>query len=460
MIAKQQPPDVAAMTDEAAEAAAVGSLVLCPHMIDEVASEVQASDFYTDEARFTFEAIAAIQARGDSCDTKLLENELKRRKRLEAVGMAWILKAAQAVPHHAHARHYARIVREAAERRRLATIAARAIQEAADPSVPIADCITSTLSAINGIELRRANDPVEAPQLTENLLAELEERFSGRRPGGKSTGYRSIDETLGGLRAGQLLILAARPGMGKSALAMNVSAKMATRGERVLVVSLEMNKLELSERLLCSEAEVDGYRIKTGTVTPDDRRRIQTGAAKLSQMALHVDDNTAASLRDIAATARRMVRKGGLALLVIDYLQLIQPADRRHPREQQVAEIARGLKMLAGELSIPILCLAQLNRQSESTHNRRPLLSHLRESGAIEQDADVVLFIHREEVYDSATEHKGKAELIVAKQRAGRCGTVPLTWRGEFCSFGDAADPVRFGYLDAANDDDFSGEVL
>jgi replicative DNA helicase len=276
-------------------------------------------------------------------------------------------------------------------------------------------------------------------------LERLDQRMKGTHTaGGIFTGYTDLDEITGGLHDSELIILAARPSMGKTAFAMNIAEHAAVVEKKpVLFVSLEMSALELADRLLCSAARVNGHRLRNGTISNDDRRKLMEKATQISSCKLFVDDTPSRTMTEIAANARRLKRKDGLALIVIDYLQLIEPDNPKDQRQEQVAKIARRLKILARELAVPVICLAQLNRQAEVSRDNKPRLSHLRESGAIEQDADVVMFVHREEYYAGNEEEKarvsGQAEIIVAKQRNGPVGEIKLTWLRDFTRFENAA---------------------
>jgi replicative DNA helicase len=232
--------------------------------------------------------------------------------------------------------------------------------------------------------------------------------------------------------------------MGKTALALNIVEHVAIDLQQpTLLVSLEMNSLELGDRLLCSRAKVNGHRLRNGTISTEESRKLVQTASEISTAPLYIDDSPSRTMTEIAAGARRLKRRHGLALLVIDYLQLIEPDNAKDPRQEQVSKIARRLKGLARELDVPVLCLAQLNRQVEATRDNKPQLSHLRESGAIEQDADVVMFIHREEYYQTNDEDRervrGEADLMVRKQRNGPTGDVKLTWLHDFTRFANAA---------------------
>ena len=264
--------------------------------------------------------------------------------------------------------------------------------------------------------------------------------------GGIPTGFRDLDVLTGGLHGSEFIVLAARPSMGKTALATNIAENVAIQsGIPTLFVSLEMARLELAQRLLCSQGRVDANKFRSGFLSSEDRNKLVEASAKLGEAPLFIDDTPARTVTEIAACARRLKRKQNLGFLVIDYLQLVQPDDPRDPRQEQVAKMARRLKCMARELEIPVLCLAQLNRQVETgREGHRPRLSHLRESGAIEQDADVVMFIHREEAYlspeardDMDNKHlKGLAEIIIAKQRNGQANVdVKLAWFDKYTRF-------------------------
>ena len=270
--------------------------------------------------------------------------------------------------------------------------------------------------------------------------------------GAVETGLTDFDTMTGGLHNGELIILAARPSMGKTALAMNMAEHAAIEGQApTLFVSLEMSAIELADRMLCSLARVNGHRLRNGTISSDDHTRLIEKANEISEAPLFVDDSPSRTVSEIAAAARRISRRhGSLGLIVIDYLQLIEPDNPRDPRQEQVAKIARRLKGMARELEVPMLCLSQLNRQAEDGKDHRPKLSHLRESGAIEQDADVVMFVHREEYYhrgEDKAQYAGQAEIIIAKQRNGPVGDVQLTWEADYTRFSTRA-PDRHSEFD------------
>ena len=289
---------------------------------------------------------------------------------------------------------------------------------------------------------RRTNTEAKGiSDVLQEALSRMDARMKNEHAlGGVETGFTELDSLCGGLHNSELSILAARPSMGKTAIAMNIAEHVSMNLKMpVLFVSLEMACLELADRLLCSSARVNGHRLRNGTISQEDRRRLVQKSSEISSAPLFIDDAPGRTLTEIAAVARRLKRKQGLSLIVIDYLQLIEPDNPRDPRQEQVARIARRLKMMSRELDIPVLCLAQLNRQAEASRDNRPRLNHLRESGAIEQDADVVFFVHREEYYQTNDEDrertKGQAEIIIAKQRNGPVGDIKLLWQSDFTRF-------------------------
>ena len=265
--------------------------------------------------------------------------------------------------------------------------------------------------------------------------------LKGAAPG-LLTGLADLDKMTGGMHQGELIILAARPSMGKTALAANFADYIAVvEGKGVLFVSLEMNQIELVKRLISSRGEIDGSKFRTGSFAPEDKDVILKAVGQLSGSNMVIDDSPVRTVTEIAALARRLKRAGKLDIIIIDYLQLIQPDNPNDPRQEQVSKIARRLKGMARELEVPVICLSQLNRQAETTKDNRPRMSHLRESGAIEQDADVVMFVHREEYYMSPEDREknpdviGKAEIILARQRNGAVGDVEVLWRPQYTKF-------------------------
>ncbi len=383
---------------------------------------------------------------GRRIDTTLLVERLKSSGQYELVGgAAYLAEILQSVPTAANATHYAEIVKNKATLRALIHSSTEILRDAYDETDEAREMLARAEERIFAILDERGTGKLSTiSDILQDAMLRIDARMKHEHTiGGIETGFRDFDTLTGGLHDSELVILAARPSMGKTALALNI-AEHATMSLNVgtLFVSLEMSSVELADRMLCSLAEVNGQRLRNGTISNDDRRKLVEKAGEMSRAPLYVDDSPSRTITEIAAHARRLKRKAGLGLVVIDYLQLIEPDNPRDPRQEQVAKIARRLKGLARELKVPVLCLAQLNRQAEVTRDNKPRLSHLRESGAIEQDADVVMFVHREEYFISDEEERkkvaGQADLIVAKQRNGPTGDVKLTWHRDFTRFRDS----------------------
>jgi replicative DNA helicase len=447
-----------------AERALIGSLLLLPEACDEVALLVRADDFYDTAHRAIFSHMLALHEGGRQIDPMLLGQLLKDAGQYESVGgAAFLLELSQEVATAAHAEYYARIVRDKAVLRSLIHASTDIIQESYETGVDARTMLSRAEERVFRILDSKGDSQVRVIRdVLHESLARIDARLQHQHSyGGLETGLIDFDELTGGLHNSELVILAARPSMGKTALAINIAEHIAIDspggGKPVLVVSLEMSSLELGDRLLCSRARVNSHRLRNGQLAAEDSRRLIQTAADVSRAPLYIDDSPSRNMTEIAATARRLKRTpGGLALIVIDYLQLIEPDNTRDPRQEQVARISRRLKGLARELSVPVLCLAQLNRQVEATRDNRPQLSHLRESGAIEQDADVVAFVHREEFYQSNEEDrervKGQADLLIRKQRNGPIGDIKLTWLHEFTRFENYQQPEYDEFADFGPD--------
>jgi replicative DNA helicase len=426
-----------------AEKSVLGSILLLPEVFDEVALILRAEDFYSDANRRIYEHLLVMHNAAESIDPMLLVERLRRAEQYEAIGgAAYLAEIAQAVPTAAHAEYYAKIVAEKAVLRSLIHAGTDIVHDAYDPTMETRTALSRAEEKVFGIlESRGSGDLSSISDVLHESLERIDSRLDNQKAfGGLETGFEDYDQLTGGLQNSELIILAARPSMGKTALAMNITEHIAVQLRApVLFVSLEMSALELGDRLLCSVAEVNSHRLRTGTISPEERRKLVKTAGEISEAPLYIDDSPSRTMTEIAANARRLKRRENLSLVVIDYLQLIEPDNARDPRQEQVAKVARRLKGLARELSVPVLCLAQLNRQVEATRDNKPQLSHLRESGAIEQDADVVMFVHREEYYQTNEEDRervrGQADLLIRKQRNGPTGDVKLAWIHDFTRF-------------------------
>jgi len=427
-----------------AEKAVLGSILLKPDVCDDVSLVVRPEDFADEAHHLLYRHLLELHDGGKRIDSTILLERLRTRGDLERIGGAPLLaEVLETVPHAAHAVYYAQIVRDKAILRSLIDAGTDILRDAYDEADEPRQLLARAEEKIFSILERRASaDAKPIAAVLEDVMVRMDARMKHEHAiGGVETGFTDLDTLCGGLHNSELIILAARPSMGKTALAMNIAEHVAIDQRRpVLFVSLEMACLELADRLLCSAAQVNGHRLRNGTISQEDRRRLVQKSAEIGGAPLFIDDTPGRTLTEIAAVARRLKRKDqGLALVVIDYLQLIEPDNPRDPRQEQVARIARRLKMMSRELEVPVLCLAQLNRQAEASRDNRPRLNHLRESGAIEQDADVVMFVHREEYYQSSEEDKervrGQAEIIVAKQRNGPTDDVKLLWQQDYTRF-------------------------
>ena len=429
------------------ERGVLGSILLMPDTCDDVALILRPDDFYDDANQKVYAHMLAMHDAGRRVDATLLAEQLRSAGDLEAIGgLAYLVELSQAVPHAAHAAYYAQIVKDKATLRALIYASTDILRDAYDTSADSRQMLSRAEERIFSIlEQKGSGELANISDILHEAMVRIDARMKQEQTiGGIETGFTDLDALTGGLHDSELVILAARPSMGKTAFAMNI-AEHVTMQARVatLFVSLEMSALELGDRMLCSCARVNGHRLRNGTISNDDRRKLVEKAAEISQAPLFVDDSPSRTMTEIAATARRLKRKEGLGLIIIDYLQLIEPDNARDPRQEQVARIARRLKGMARELKVPVICLAQLNRQAEASKENKPRLSHLRESCAIEQDADVVMFVHREEYYQTNEEDRarcaGQAEIIISKQRNGPIGDVKLAWRHDFTRFEDMA---------------------
>jgi len=426
-----------------AERAVLGSILLKPDVCDDIALVVRAEDFSDESHQLLYRHLLDLHDSGKRIDATIVVERLKTQGDFERIGGAAALAdVVQAVPHAAHATHYAAIVRDKALLRSMIDAGTDILRDAYDASDEPRQLLARAEEKIFSILERRSSAEAKPIQsVLEEVMVRMDARMKHEHTiGGVETGFTDLDQLCGGLHNSELVILAARPSMGKTAFAMNIAEHAAINLKQpVLFVSLEMAALELADRLLCSAAQVNGHRLRNGTISQEDRRRLVQKSSEIGAAPLFIDDTPSRTLTEIAAVARRLKRKQGLSMIVIDYLQLIEPDNPRDPRQEQVARIARRLKGMSRELDIPVLCLAQLNRQAEVSRDNRPRLNHLRESGAIEQDADVVMFVHREEYYQTNDEDRervrGQAEIIIAKQRNGPIGDVKLLWQHDFTRF-------------------------
>lgn len=427
-----------------AEESVLGAMMLSERAIASVSEIVSDTDFYRESHGRIYRAALALWAKGEPVDAITLTDELERGGELEqAGGRARIHELAAIVPASGNASHYARIVHESATLRALIRAGgdiARLGWEGVGEPVELVDQAEQII-----FELGRNRDVSEAAYLSE-LLKESFQRLahlyeSGEELTGISSGFRDLDKLLLGLQPATLVVVAARPSVGKSAFALALCAHAALVDERpVALFTLEMSRQEVVQRLIAAEAKVELQRIRSGRLTADDWSRVTLACDRLSKAPLIVDDNSLPTALEIRAKARRLKAKHpDLALVCVDYLQLLTPGVQAENRVQEVAQITRSLKLLARDLELPVIALSQLSRAVEQRHDKRPLLSDLRESGTIEQDSDVVIFLYRDELVVKETEEPGVAEVIVAKHRNGPTATIRLAFLKRYARFADLA---------------------
>ena len=445
----QAPP-----SDVEAEHCVLGSMLIDPDCIDDVALEIDVHDFYDDANAEAFRAMQYRWNEGGKVDPVLVHRDLEKLEHFENA-IKYMAKITDVVPNASHAIHYARLVRATSVRRKLRESAQDIIVSTHSDQVTPEELIAKSEQAIFDIAEKQVREPDKLGDVVINAMESIQERKESGSTGGVATGFAKLDNDMGGLRPGELIVVAARPSMGKTSFALNVAEHAALQDEVcTLFCSLEMSQNEVGERLLCSAARVPLFRARNGTLDQSQMSDIVEASNRIYSGQLWIDDTATQRVSEIAAKARRLKRRYGLGLLIVDYLQLIQPDDNRAQRELQVATMARGLKVLAKQLEIPVVIVAQLNRQTESAKDNRPRLSHLRESGAIEQDADVVMFVHRESYYlhgEEAKEKQHEAQLILSKQRNGPVGDYDLLWHKELSRFEEPA-PERHQHFDDYNE--------
>nr|WP_040371318.1 replicative DNA helicase [Alkalidesulfovibrio alkalitolerans] len=440
--------------DLEAEQAVLGGIFLnnkAFHLIVEILDE---EDFYSPVHRTIYAAFLELDRAGRPIDLLTTADELNKREALETVGgRAYLGELASAIVPSANAEYFAQRVRDLALQRGLISVAADIIQESYSRGADVERLIDESEQAIFRIAERRAAESyTSSKELVAEVFKQLEKRAERQDViTGVTTGYTRLNEMLAGFQRSDLIIIAARPSMGKTAFALNLCLNAATRGMEetgVVVFSLEMSKEQLMSRLLCVQGGVDLSRMRRGYLDDNDWAKLFDAAEVLSKAPIFIDDTPALSILELRARCRRLKKEKNIGMIVVDYLQLMRASRNIDSREQEISDISRNLKALAKELDVPVIALSQLNRKVEERSNRRPMLSDLRESGAIEQDADVIMFIYRDEVYNKDSTKKGVAEIIIGKQRNGPVGEVELAFIGPSTKFGDLAfvpEPSEYG---------------
>ncbi len=422
-----------------AEQAVLGCMLLDTDVIPTVTELIRSSDFYRDDHREICESIIDITEKAGPVDIITVSEQLQQRGTLDAVGgLDYLASITAAVPTTANARHYAKIVEEKSLLRKLIKAASEisaTSYDATEDAVYVLDKAEKSIFDI--LQKRSTQGFTHIKDVLLDTFNRLEELYNNNgNITGIPTGFTDLDFKTSGLQNSDLILIAARPGMGKTAMALNIAQYAAVQKHvPVAIFNLEMSKDQLVNRMLCSEVMVDSQKMRTGKLEDEDWNKIAKALAPLSEAPVYIDDTPGISVMDIRAKCRRLKLEKNLGLVVIDYLQLMQGRGKIESRQQEVADISRSLKILAKELNVPVITMSQLSRGPESRTDHRPMLSDLRESGAIEQDADIVMFLYRDDYYNPDTEKKNVAEVIIAKHRNGSTGTVELRWFGEYTKF-------------------------
>jgi len=430
--------------DIPAEQSVLGGMLLSKDAIADVVEVLRSTDFYRPAHSTVFEVIGDLYGRGEPADTVSVAAELARRELLERVGgPAYLHTLISSVPTAANAGYYARIVAEKGTLRRLAEAGTRIVQLAYGPAHDVDSLVDRAQAAVYDVTERRGTDDY-APlgDLLNPALEEIE-AIAGHDGAltGVPTGFSDLDELTNGLHGGQLWIVAARPAVGKSTLGLDFArAASIKHGMTSVIFSLEMSRMEITMRLLSAEARVSLQNIRTGRLTDDDWTRLARRMGEVSEAPLYIDDSPNLTMMEIRAKARRLRQRNDLRLIILDYLQLMSSPKKVESRQQEVSEISRSLKLLAKELEIPIVAISQLNRASEQRADKRPQVSDLRESGSLEQDADAVILLYREDAVEKESARAGEADLIIAKHRNGPTGTVTVAFQGHYSRFVDMAN--------------------
>jgi len=422
-----------------AEQAVLGCMLLDSDVIPTVTELIRSSDFYREDHREICEAIIDIVEKAGPVDIITVAEQLQQRGTLEKVGgIDYLASITSAVPTTANARHYAKIVEEKSLLRKLIKASqeiAGMSYEGAEEAEFVLDKAEKTIFDI--IERRSTQGFTHIKDVLLETFNRLEELYNSKSPiTGVPTGFTDLDMKTAGLQNSDLILIAARPGMGKTAMALNIAQYAAVQKHvPVALFNLEMSKDQLVNRMLCSEVMVDSHKMRTGKLDDEDWKKIAKALGPLSEAPIYIDDTPGLTVMDIRAKCRRLKLEKKLGLVVIDYLQLMRGRGKSENRQQEVSEISRSLKILAKELNVPVVTMSQLSRGPESRTDHRPMLSDLRESGAIEQDADIVMFLYRDDYYNPDSEKKNIAEVIIAKHRNGSTGTVYLKWFDKYTKF-------------------------
>ena len=425
--------------DIEAEQAVLGSVLTDQDAVIATIEKLKPEDFYREDNKIIYEAIQNIYNRAEPIDIITLKAELSSMNKLEAVGgLEYIAVLPDKVPTTANVERYIKIVEEKSMLRSLIKTANEILSMGYEQKENVEDVMDLSEKKIFDVMQRKSQKGYTSiKDILVESFSKLEELYNQKQHvTGVPTGFIDLDRMTAGLHGSEFILIAARPAMGKTAFALNLATYAATRANiPVAIFSLEMSQDQVGNRILCSEALVDSNHVRTGELDDEELGKLAETSGELSQAQIFVDDTPGISVMEIRAKCRKLKLEKNIGLVVIDYLQLIQGSGKSGSREQEIAEISRSLKILAKELDVPVIALSQLSRAVEARPEHRPMLSDLRESGSIEQDADIVMFLYRDDYYNEDSEKKNIAEVIIAKQRAGSTGTVELAWLGQYTKF-------------------------
>lgn len=423
---------------EEAESSVLGAILIDKEAINTASEILKPADFYNPVNAILFDAMLSLYEARQPIDIVTLTAELKKKKKFSEVDSDYVSELVNLVPTAANVGHYSRLIKEASTKRSLIALSGEISTLSFDHQSDLREVLEKAESTIFGISqgnIVRGFVPIKE-SLTGSFdrIDELHKRGAGLR--GLATGFADVDTTLSGLQDSNLVILAARPGQGKTAFAINVAQHVGVKEKKpVGIFSLEMSQEELVDRLLVGQADVDAWKLKTGRLSEADFTRLSEAMGQLADAPIFIDDTPGISINEMRTKARRLQLEQGIGLLIIDYLQLVDPGKKVENRVQEVSIVSKSMKNLARELKIPVLCLSQLNRSVEHREKGRPVLADLRESGSIEQDADVVLFLYRPEEEDQINSSTKNVKLIIAKHRNGAVGEIDLLFRGDRIKF-------------------------
>lgn len=433
VISKAQPNDILA------EQAVLGAMLVDKDAVIASIEVLKSEDFYREDNKEIYAAMLELYSIGKSIDMITLKDQLTLRGTLDKVGgISYIASLVDNVPAVSNVENYIKIVEEKSVIRNLIKTANEIIRNSYSGTEDVDALVEQAEKRIfDVVQERNLRGYASIREILINVFDEIEEiSKSGQSISGLESGFIDLDAKTSGLNKSALLIVAARPAMGKSAFVLNIASYVARHQKTpVMIFNLEMSKEEVTKRILCAESEVDSTKVKNATLESEDWLKLGEASGRLSDMPIYIDDTPGLTSAELRAKCRKAKLEKNIGLVIIDYLQLMESKNKSSSRQQEVSEISRSLKILAKELNIPVIALSQLSRATESRTDHRPMLSDLRESGSIEQDADIVMFLHREDYYDANTEKKNVAEVIIAKNRSGSTGTVELAWIPEYTKF-------------------------